>query len=84
MSEALYPVRVYFDGQMGCVKTPGVYRKISACPRIPGLPLIEEIDYAPFVVADLTPQNGAPRREMYAAEVEAVQAFLICVLAGKA
>jgi hypothetical protein len=83
MSCDLYPIRVYFDGYAGCVKTIGVYRKITTPPRIVGLPVLAAIDYAPSVVQDLTPLGG-PRREMYPDEIEAVRAFLILVLGGMA
>lgn len=82
MSAALYIVRVYFDGERGCVKAPGVYRNISHPPVIHGLPKLETIDFAPEVnVADLRPWMGE-RREMHEAEALAVVAWLRAVQDG--
>lgn len=84
MSQALYTVRVFYEGERGCVKAPSVYRQISAPPTIPGLPKLQAIDFAPEVnCAYLLPWCGE-RREMYEGEALAVVAWLKAVQAGKA
>jgi hypothetical protein len=85
MSEDLYSVRVYFDGMLtGCIKIPGVYRSVSTPPIIPGLPVLELIDYAPALgVAEIRPCWGK-RREMELDEVASVVAWLSDVKDGKA
>lgn len=84
MSVDLYNVRVFFDGQRGCVKVPGVFRAISTPPVIPGLPRLTMIDYAPEAkCAELMAHNG-PRREMWPREEDAVDEWLLIVQAGGA
>lgn len=82
MSADLYPIRVYFSGESGIVRCPGVngvvgiVRKISLPPEIPGLPKLCAIDYAPaFFPGELQPWAGQ-RREMYKSEIEAVKTWL--------
>jgi len=84
MSEELYPVRVFFEGDRGCVKCPGLYRAISRAPVIPGLPKLTSIDFAPSVYAGALQPNMGERREMSAAEIQAVVAWLLAVQAGAA
>ena len=84
MSTDLYTVRVFFEGERGCVKAPGVYRAISSPPTIPGLPKLAAIDFAPEVnCAYLLPWMGE-RRERKEAEALAVVAWLRAVQAGTA
>lgn len=84
MSADLYVVRVFFEGERGCVKAPGVYRSISTAPNIPGLPKLTSIDFAPEVnVAYLMPWCGE-KREMTAAEALAVVMWLRAVQAATA
>jgi hypothetical protein len=84
MSDALYPVRVYFDGSCGCVKVPGVYRRISKAPTIPGLPKLWAVDYAPQVgVPQVHPWEGV-QRDMRQAEIDSIEAWLVAVQAGDA
>lgn len=82
MSSDLYPTRVFFEGERGIVKAPGlvpgikgIERRINMPPDIPGLPRLAGIDYAPDVVAQLAP-FAEPRRDMEAAEILAVRAWL--------
>ena len=82
MSSDLYTVRVFFEGDRGIVKVPGlvpgirgIERRITKPPDIPGLPELAAIDYAPEVVAQLAPFAG-PRRDMEAAEILAVREWI--------
>jgi hypothetical protein len=84
MSADLYTVQVFFEGERGCVKAPGVYRAISAPPTIPGLPKLQANDFAGEVnCAYLLPWMGE-RREMREAESLAVVAWLRAVQKGAA
>lgn len=75
MSEDLYPVRVFFNGHSGCVKTPGVYRHITAPPEVPGLPQITSIDYAPGVCCLILPHMGE-LRDLTPTEIGAIGVWL--------
>lgn len=77
MSVDLYPVRVYFEpARRGCAKCPGVGRYYLATPTIPGLPAFVALDYAGNAFAPEIQPVNEPRREMTAAEIEAVKAWL--------
>jgi hypothetical protein len=76
MSAALYVWRIYFDTSRGCVKTPGMYRHLTHAPEVPGLPLVNQIDYAPETQTfRIQPCNGG-WTDMTAAEIAACQSWL--------
>ena len=84
MSADLYTIRVYFEGESGIVICPGVIRKISKPPEIPGLPKMIGIDYAPGVFhGELQPWQGK-RRGMTSTETGMVNTWLGFVQRGEA
>jgi hypothetical protein len=84
VSAALYVVRVWFESEHGCVKAPGIYRRISSAPRIPGLPLLEMVDFTPEVNVAILRAHMGEKREMTEAEALCVIAWLRSVQAGAA
>jgi hypothetical protein len=60
MSDALFTARLYWDGKRGVAKLHGVSVDLTGPPRLPRLPHLVEIDYAPTVrVAQWRPSAGA-------------------------
>lgn len=77
MSIELYQTRLYWEAGRGTAKDHGVVIVLHEPPVLPDLPglVIDAIDYAPFVVAEVMPVRE-PRRSMTRAEIEAVEALL--------
>lgn len=84
VSHNLFNIRVYYSGFEGLIKTPAVVRHTSLPPSIPGLPRLQEIDYAPEVsCAYLQPYQDA-HREMTREEIQCVEKWLNEVSQGRA
>jgi hypothetical protein len=85
VSAALYTVRVYHDGNRpGCIRIDGLHRHINMPPKIPGLPWLDAIDFAPATATYLLRVEFEGQREMTDREIAAVHAWLGLVAKGEA
>jgi hypothetical protein len=69
MSDALYPTRLYWSAGRGLARFRGHEVRLAQPPHLPGLQL-EEIDYAPGIIAQVMPLREG-RRDMEPHEREA-------------
>jgi hypothetical protein len=84
VSEALYTVRVYHDGNRpGCIRIDGMQRHINDPPRIPGLPDLAAIDFAPSTATYLLRTEFEAERDMKDHEIAAVHKWLARVAGGE-
>ena len=84
MSSDLYFLRLYWNGQVGCAKAPGVFRRFTALPFMPGLPMMEYLDFAPETHTALLRTCGAKHeRAMTADEQKAASHYLRDLLPKK-
>ena len=90
MSGILYKECVVFSRQQaetpkGLAKTEGVQIEFDALPALPGMPdNVAELYYAPQVRVYEIRESAHGRREMYAPEIQALQAWLSKIAAALA
>jgi hypothetical protein len=82
VSAALYAVRVFFGASGGCVRVPGLHRHITAPPRIPGLPELHAIDFAPSTATYLLTATAHKESHMTDDQIAHVHAWLQRIAAG--
>lgn len=76
MSDALYTVRLYWDGRKGCARMAGKRIELTACPNVLVNLRLQAIDYAPEARTLELQELGAARREMYPHECDEVLRWL--------
>jgi hypothetical protein len=85
VSAALYAVRVFFGAAGGCVRVPGLHRHLIAPPRIPGLPELQKIDFAPSTATYLiTASTSEKEIHMDETQIALVHAWLAQIAGGAA
>lgn len=75
MSQALYRIRLYWDGRSGCARYDGKERKLSAPPAL--TVCMATIDFAPEAFPGLIQSyRWSKVREMLPSEVDACMEYL--------
>lgn len=74
MSQALYPVRLYWAGMHGVARRYGHEVQLTHPPHLPGLQ-IEAIDYAPGTVAMVMPIHDG-WRELTSLEIRVARSLI--------
>lgn len=72
MSDALYTVRLYWDGRKGCARMGKQRIELTARPDVLVNLRLQAIDYAPEAGTLELQELGSPRREMYPQECDEV------------
>lgn len=75
MSDVPRPERVFWSGRRGSCRIDGVAWVLDACPLIPGLPFMTEIEFIPGQIAQARFGHG-PWRDLDAEQRASVAAWL--------